>query len=343
MIVAVPYRPSLSLLVVVSTLSLFASPAWPHGGGLDTYGCHHNRLHGGYHCHRGPFKGSMFDSKAEMLRALEASAPVAQAGRQDELTIATWNIQWLNAQLHRGRVKRREGDYAALRRYAQALNADVIALQEVDGPIAAARVFPPDEYEYHFSTRRSVTRVGFVIRKGIPWKANPDYAALDVGKVPRGVDITLYPDTQPIRLLAVHLKSGCFRSGPLMGFSKACRTLRRQVPMLERWIDDRAREGVPFFVLGDFNRQFNHDNDAFWAEIDDGEPPNADLTNFTVGHIDECHDRKWPRFIDHIVADRLATELVLKRSFRQIVFTPQDTKAWKLSDHCPISLRVQLG
>ena len=25
-------------------------PAYPHGGGLDAYGCHHNRNGGGYHC-----------------------------------------------------------------------------------------------------------------------------------------------------------------------------------------------------------------------------------------------------------------------------------------------------
>ncbi len=126
-----------------------------------------------------------------------------------------------------------------------------------------------------------------------------------------------------------------------MGFSKASRTLHRQVPMLERWIDDRAREGVPFFVLGDFNRQLNHDNDAVWREIDDGDPPNADLTNFTDGHIDECHNRKWPRFIDHILADQLAAELVVEGSLRQIVYTPQDARTWKLSDHCSISVRIR--
>ena len=72
-----PYRLSLSLLLAVSTLSLTVLPAWPHGGGLDKYGCHHNRVHGGYHCHRGAFNGAMFNSKAEMLQALEASAPGA--------------------------------------------------------------------------------------------------------------------------------------------------------------------------------------------------------------------------------------------------------------------------
>ena len=28
--------------------------AHAHSGGLDANGCHHDRKHGGYHCHRGP-------------------------------------------------------------------------------------------------------------------------------------------------------------------------------------------------------------------------------------------------------------------------------------------------
>jgi Putative peptidoglycan binding domain len=30
-----------------------ASPTLAHGGGLDASGCHHDRKHGGYHCHNG--------------------------------------------------------------------------------------------------------------------------------------------------------------------------------------------------------------------------------------------------------------------------------------------------
>ncbi|WP_331713394.1 excalibur calcium-binding domain-containing protein [Noviluteimonas gilva] len=31
-----------------------ARDASAHSGGLDANGCHHDRKHGGYHCHRGP-------------------------------------------------------------------------------------------------------------------------------------------------------------------------------------------------------------------------------------------------------------------------------------------------
>ena len=40
---------------VLLTVSIFVPAiALAHGGGLDGYGCHHNRKQGGYHCHRGP-------------------------------------------------------------------------------------------------------------------------------------------------------------------------------------------------------------------------------------------------------------------------------------------------
>lgn len=51
-------------------LSLFPSVGATHGGGLDAYGCHHNRKAGGYHCHRGPLAGQSFASKDAMLKAL---------------------------------------------------------------------------------------------------------------------------------------------------------------------------------------------------------------------------------------------------------------------------------
>ncbi|MCI0407280.1 MAG: thermonuclease family protein [Acidobacteria bacterium] len=58
--------PLAGLLIFVSTSLSFA-----HGGGLDAYGCHHDRKLGGYHCHRGPFAGRSFSSKEEMVGGLQ--------------------------------------------------------------------------------------------------------------------------------------------------------------------------------------------------------------------------------------------------------------------------------
>ncbi len=47
----------------------------PHGGGLDSLGCHHDRKQGGYHCHQGPLADQSFASKAEALEALRKHKP----------------------------------------------------------------------------------------------------------------------------------------------------------------------------------------------------------------------------------------------------------------------------
>lgn len=59
---------------VFMLLATSSGSALAHGGGLDSYGCHNDRKHGGYHCHRGQFAGQSFSSKAEMLQAAQGAA-----------------------------------------------------------------------------------------------------------------------------------------------------------------------------------------------------------------------------------------------------------------------------
>ena len=63
------------LLVLGASIALLVQGAVSaaHPGGLDAYGCHHNRRAGGYHCHRGPLAAQGFASKAEMLKALKGT------------------------------------------------------------------------------------------------------------------------------------------------------------------------------------------------------------------------------------------------------------------------------
>ena len=63
-------RLQLTFWLVGSFITLtFSSPATvrAHGGGLDRYGCHHDRKAGGYHCHRGPCAGKSFSTQSAML------------------------------------------------------------------------------------------------------------------------------------------------------------------------------------------------------------------------------------------------------------------------------------
>ena len=137
------------------------------------------------------------------------------------------------------REPRSPADYASLRHYAATLAADIVALQEVDGPEAAALVFPG--YDYCFTTRAHTQKNGFAIRRGLPFRCESEYEPLSIDNaVRRGVVATFFPGTsQEFRLMSVHLKSGC-PAGPLTAEGRNCDLLSRQIAPLEAWIDERG-------------------------------------------------------------------------------------------------------
>ena len=77
------------------------------------------------------------------------------------LKVATWNIAWLGSGEYNTRTNK---DYTELANYAKQLNADIISLQEVESAEYAKKVFG-DEYNYYFSTKDWVQRVGVAVRK----------------------------------------------------------------------------------------------------------------------------------------------------------------------------------
>jgi endonuclease/exonuclease/phosphatase family metal-dependent hydrolase len=257
------------------------------------------------------------------------------------LTIASWNIRHLRSADQDGPAPRTDSDYARLRRYAEKLGADVVALQEVEGPAAAQRVFPADSYNFFFTAQQSRMLPGFAVKNHINVIQNPDYEPLSVNdETFSAADITIIIDDRTtLRLLAVHLKTGCWGDA-LSTDSDACRTLSMQAGALERWIDARAAEGEPFIVLGDFNRRFDIRDDAFWAEISDGIPAGANLLRVTEGKLDRCWGGRYPKFIDHIVLDQSASGWVVAGSFRQLTYTESAKLKNRLSDHCPISIII---
>ncbi len=269
----------------------------------------------------------------------QRSEPAAPGPQR--LRLATWNLEWLNAAEGRGVVPRMDSDFARLAAMAGTLGADVIAVQEVEGVEAAARVFDPAVYAFHFTQQGGVQRVGFAYRKELRVQPMPDYTALDVGGLRAGADLRVEWAGGSLRLLSVHLKSGCFDGA--LGRSDACSKLARQLPHLEAWVDARAVAGEEFAVLGDFNRRlFATPDDPFWRELDDSVPAESDLSSPTeVGHS-QCWGGAYPEYIDHLVFSRSAAKRIVAGSFSEVLFAETDLpdKAG-LSDHCP--LRVELG
>lgn len=282
---------------------------------------------------------------------LLATACTAPQARPDApaatLTLASWNMEHLAEHNGTGCRPRTDADYAAMRAYADALQADVIAFQEVESRAAAERVFDPARYTVVIEDRVGsgrngpcagdpahtlrAQRTGFAIRKTLAFTRQPDLTDLQLGSpdLRSGVDVVVRPaGGTPIRLLSVHLKSGCSAGNR----NEACTTFFQQVPVLERWIDARAAEPLRFAVLGDFNRRLALPDDAAWAEWDDGNPANADLADAAGGQPARCNPR-YRDFIDHIVLDRRATPALMQ--FQEVTYSGAP-----LSDHCAIRARL---
>ena len=282
--------------------------------------------------------------------------------------IATWNIYWLT---NNSFNVRSADDYTLLNTYADELNADVVALEETENATYAEKVFGTD-YDYYFSNRSGgagTQRVGFAVKRssGIKVESAVEYTNLDVGSVRYGMDLTISRNNKFIRLLAVHLKSGCFEL-PLDATSianmpatttteqdlkNACTKLANQKAPLEYWVDSRASEGMPFMVLGDFNRRFEvedkngyNEEQGLWATIDDPGTINSyeDLTRMNDNLTPQCWNAHFSDYIDHIIVDPRAKDMVVANSFSELVYaeSPYSTYYQRLSDHCPISVLIRL-
>jgi endonuclease/exonuclease/phosphatase family metal-dependent hydrolase len=257
-----------------------------------------------------------------------------------ELKIATWNLDWLTTR-HTGDpglppdvTTRSDEDFARLAKYAQELNADVIAIEEVDGFSAASKVFPKDQYSIHMTRDRVTQRVGIVVRRGLHYDINPDITELSANHLRSGADITLHVGSQELRVLAVHLKKGCQATPMPKAKSPACRELKDQIAPLADWIAARRTEAVPFIILGDFNRWMTP-ADTFLASLRQAAP----LVRATEGRSSPCWGTE--NFIDHILAGGAAAAWMQPDTLRVLTYRETE-ESWKdrLSDHCPVSVRL---
>ncbi|EHH69185.1 hypothetical protein [Gluconobacter morbifer] len=167
-----------------------------------------------------------------------------------DLKISTWNMDWLtlkatgNPALPDDVRTRAPQDFTRLRTYAHHLNADIVGFEEVDGFEAAARIFDPATYQLVLTPDHVVQRVGVAVRRGLHVTVNDELSDLNVSGplVPHplrgGLDVTVSDGKATLRLLVVHLKTGCWDQ-PLTQHGHSCPILYQQFHILEDWIQER--------------------------------------------------------------------------------------------------------
>ncbi len=204
---------------------------------------------------------------------------------------------------------------------------------------------------------------------------------MEIRNVRWGLAATLKKDNKTFRLLAVHLKSGC-TLGALMADrwndpnwiwapdgrnDHACMTLARQMRPLRKWIADARLLGVPFVILGDFNRR---------VDVEESNPNSPDLWPILTGQAtaepgddvalsrvpEGAPSRKacWPEedgtdfenAIDYMIFSPGFRPQDWAASYRKFRYTDlidpvtgraltKAADAKRMSDHCPIAVRLK--
>lgn len=263
-----------------------------------------------------------------------------------DIRLTTWNVGWLtdraaSVEVGQGRrpiYQRTAADYALLRGYVDRLRPDILAMQEVDGADAAAHLVDPEKFEILTTDETDIQRPVLAVRKGrgVTVTQHADVAALDLldgqpRSLRRGLDATVTIGKRSLRILIVHLKSGCFSPAQ---HGEACDQISRQAPIVQAWIDARQAEGRSFVVMGDFNRRLGNPADPIRQLLDDGPMPLTWLHDAPA----KCWGGKYPDPIDHIV---LGEGVRAKGKAHELVYRETDPAYRdRLSDHCPVSVTL---
>lgn len=264
-----------------------------------------------------------------------------------DLRVAAWNLEHLDDTGTDGCVPREQADYDAIAVQVEELGLDIVAFQEVENEDAAYRVFPWSDWHVEVS-RRPVRNTGlvcrsqpdqrlghlatgFAIRREIAYHRNADMEVLGEATAFQrwGTDVTVTEDGQDLRLLSVHLASGCWgeENDEDSRDERICTILRGQINQLKAWADARRAEGTAFVILGDFNRRLAVPGDWAWQILS---PPSVPLRLATSDLSTQC-DPRFTELIDHLVLGGGASAMLVPGSIHEW------PRQGEHPDHCAVS------
>ena len=270
----------------------------------------------------------------------------------------SWNMEHLAENVGEGCLPREESDYEAMRVFAASLQADVVALQEVESVKAVARVFPEEEWNIIVSNRpasraydcwgngkkSTQQRVGLVIRKGVKYEEVGEFKELSLDRegLRYGLVAKVIHGKDTLEVMSIHMKSGCFVQDYSTSNRPACEVFEQQVSILDAWVEERVQEDRPFVLLGDFNHRIVNPENRLWRDLTEMDGKTVVLCN-SMKNLRGCHPR-YPEPIDHILMGAGAEHWHVEGSEAVYYFSGKSdamTEVEMLSDHCPIGVTLK--
>jgi len=270
-----------------------------------------------------------------------------------DLVIATWNTEHLAFPLSDGCRARTEEESRQLKAYAKSLNADIVALQEVGSVEAVETIFPKNNWKIVMSARpdsktydcrgsdakSTQQKVAFAVRKNIKVLNTQSFDALALNRngLRYGLELTVESSLGAMTLLNVHMKSGCFVDNYTRSDASSCQTFAKQAPILDKWVEQQEKSGMPYMVLGDFNHRLSAPYNHLTRQLSTNSDNSVSSLENLGADIIGCH-AYYPAPIDHILAGNLPKK-GLRKTMTMHKFDDMAPKAM-LSDHCALSVEL---
>jgi endonuclease/exonuclease/phosphatase family metal-dependent hydrolase len=263
------------------------------------------------------------------------------ATNNDTLVIGTFNMEWLGDGEADTKLRNKK-DYMEIADIIQTSGMEVIGVQEVENEYALSRVVEYLKgYKFKVSKQKNKQRVGIIYKNYIKLSSISEYEPLSIdGKYRDGYVVDISKNNYSMKMMVVHLKSTS-RYDSTEEMKQQSREIRHtQSKIISYWADSLMSEcGVKeLAIVGDFNDYPTRKNNQTLQYII--ENPNL---HFLSSGIRSCENSLWFS-IDHIVVSSYTKQRYVSNSVFVYDFHSKldNNEADGISDHCPISVELQI-
>ncbi len=259
----------------------------------------------------------------------------------DDICVATFNIAWLGDGKS-DRIDRIEEDYKNVADVISQIEADVIALQEIENDAAIKRVLKYlPQYDYFIDNNAGAQNVGLIYNRELEVEILDVYEPVTTGnkRLRPGLWARIKKGNFDFYAMVVHFKSTSRYDKGEEGKKRSRGIRRKQAEVINHWADSLLHNGSEqdIIILGDFNdspvkKRYNTLNKI-----------NSKNLEFVTADLYSCKFEKL-KGIDHLLVSTSAKERLLAKSIGVYNLHKAYKKniAKNISDHCPVFARFDI-
>jgi len=260
----------------------------------------------------------------------------------ENLVIGTFNVEWLGDGIDDNKP-RTDADLQQIADIISSSGMEIIAVQEIENETALAKIVSKMKgYKFKVNNQKGKQKLGVIYKDYITVNEIGEYEPLSLeGKTRTGYIVDVKKNNYKLLMMIVHLKSTS-RYDSTEELRIESRMMRHaQAEILSYWADSVINiAGIKeLTILGDFNDYPTRKHNRTLEPI-----INNENLHFLTSELRSCKNPLFWHLIDHIVVStethkRFVPNSVFIYNFYDML---TDEEAERVSDHCPVSVELQI-